>query len=359
MKFHDFVFIVLATVNLLSGVDAWGQILEYDTSIRLQKDELITEHGFLIQINNSSMEWLSDVSIPYDEGNDLEILEASIVDASGRVTRSLGKKEITTRHDISDGTFFEDDWVKEFKLKWTTYPYRVKYRYRISTHKFIHLCRWSPSVYTNVATRHATLHVTVPKNYPVIIHGSGNLRYDSVISSNEQMLNWEAADIGPFTKEAYSPPLLEQVPWVVIAPSQFNYGIPGSLQSWSSYGFWQERLNAGAEDLPADEKAHIQQLLEGVTDKREVIKRLYHYMQDNTRYIAVAVDVGGLKPYPASFVSSKKYGDCKALTIFMKAMLREVGIPSFYTKVNGADNPVRVNTAIPGPQFNHIILCIP
>jgi hypothetical protein len=352
------IFILLFNV-LLVGPIATGQILEYDMDIQLDDDRLIMERGLVIQINSASMEWLSDISIPYDEGSELDILEASILDVTGKVLRTLGKKEITTRHDIGEGTFFEDSWVKAFKLTWNSYPYRVKYRYQVATAKFIHLCRWSPSVYSNVVTRHATLRVTIPRNYPVTIHRPGNLKYDSTSVSQNIRLQWEAMEVGPFKVEAYSPPILEQVPWVVIAPSQFNYGIPGSLRTWSSYGAWQDRLNTGTEDLPADEKTRIRKLVEGVSDKREIIKRLYHYMQDNTRYVFVAVDVGGLKPYPASFVSSKKYGDCKALTIFMKAMLTESGIPSLYTKVNGDASPVQINTAVPGPQFNHVILCIP
>lgn len=346
-------------VSLLARQAAFGQILDYDTDIRLDGQRLTMERGMEIQINNPSMEWLSDITIPYDDGTELDILEASVLDATGKVLRTLGKKEITTRHDIGEGTFFEDSRVKEFKLTSNTYPYRVKYRYRVATEKFIYLCRWSPSVYSNVVTKHATLRVIIPKNYNVTVHRPGNLRYDSTLVSNTIHMQWEGADVGPFKAESYSPPILELVPWVVIAPNQFKYGLPGSLQSWASYGAWQERLNAGAEDLPADEKTRIRKLVDGVTDKREIIKRLYHYMQDNTRYVFVAVDVGGLKPYPASFVSSKKYGDCKALTIFMKAMLKESGIPSFYTLVNGDANPIRINESAPGPQFNHVILCIP
>jgi hypothetical protein len=345
--------------SLLARQVAFGQILEYDTDIRLDGQRLIMERGMEIQINNPSMEWLSDITIPYDDGTEVDILEASVLDATGRVLRTLGRKEITTRHDIGEGTFFEDSRVKEFKLTSNSYPYRVKYRYRVATEKYIYLCRWSPSVYSNVVTKHATLRVIIPKNYPVTVHRPGNLRYDSALVSNTIHMQWEGTEVGPFKAEAYSPPILERVPWVVIAPSQFNYGIPGSLLSWSSYGTWHERLNDGAEDLPPDEKTRIRKLVEGISDKQEIIKRLYHYMQDNTRYVFVAVDVGGLKPYPASFVSSKKYGDCKALTIFMKAMLMESGIPSFYTLVNGDGNPIRINTAAPGPQFNHVILCVP
>jgi hypothetical protein len=132
--------------------------------------------------------------------------------------------------------------------------------------------------------------------------------------------------------------------------------LSGSSESWESYGQWHSKLNEGLYELPNFEKDNVDQLLEGVDNEIEKARILYHYMQDNTRYVNVAIDIGGLKPYPASYVCENKYGDCKALTVYMKALLKYAGIESYYTIIYAGKNYVRINEEIPSQQFNHVIL---
>jgi hypothetical protein len=104
------------------------------------------------------------------------------------------------------------------------------------------------------------------------------------------------------------------MPLVLIAPTNFHYGVDGCTKDWVSFGNWQYQLNEGLDVLPQNEKNTISTLIKGITNKKEIVKVLYHYLQDNTRYINVLLGVGGYKPHPATYVSENKYGDCKALT---------------------------------------------
>jgi hypothetical protein len=111
--------------------------------------------------------------------------------------------------------------------------------------------------------------------------------------------------------------------------------------------------------LPDDEKKTLSALINGITDKKEIVKTLYHYLQDHTRYINVSIGIGGLKPYPASYVAQNKYGDCKALTNYMKAMLSFAGIESYYTTVYAAEQPHQLIKTFAGHQSNHVVLVVP
>lgn len=356
---HFILILQLLIISLISFGQSGNEILEYKTIVKIENNKLIKEVSYLIQINKKQSEWIANVEIPYNKNNKLDILGASIINSKGLTVRTIKKKEITTQSDISTGAFFEDNLIKSFTLRWNEYPYQIKYSYRISTKNYIYLARWNPVVYTKYATKYASIQVEIPKDFEVSINYSKNIKYHRDTLKESCIHYWEISDVEPIKKEAYSPPYMEQLSFVSIVPKTFYYGLKGSSESWSSFGDWKDQLIQGLDILTEDEKMRVNNLLRGITDNKEIIKTLYHYLQDNTRYIYVAIDIGGLKPYPASYVCDYKYGDCKALTIYMKALLKHVGIRSYYTTIYAGNNPVRVNQNLPSQQFNHVILCIP
>src|SRR6185312_13501516 len=86
---------------------------------------------------------------------------------------------------------------------------------------------------------------------------------------------------------------------------------------------------------------------------------LYNYLQKNVRYVSVQLGIGGYKPFPASFVDEKKYGDCKALSNYMLTLLKTVGIPSYCAVINAGTNAEPADPDFVNDPFNHIILCVP
>ncbi|AHM61938.1 hypothetical protein D770_18430 [Flammeovirgaceae bacterium 311] len=336
-----------------------NEVIDYATLIKAAREKLVVERTCLIQINNKQSDWVSAIEIPYRAGEKLDILEASIIDRNGKVVRTLKKKEIISRSAISQGTFFEDSFVKEFNLKWHEYPYRVKYSYRKETNQFLHVADWYPVLYVNVPTRKASLTVQLPLDYKVKLNFPEAFTFNADTLGNGCTLRWRISEVVPVNKEAFSRPVQESIPHVKIVPEEFTYGVEGSFKDWASYGGWLNKMNEGLDVLPLSEQLVVEELLKGITDKREIVKTLYHHLQDHTRYINVSIDLGGLKPYPASYVCTNKYGDCKALTIYMKALLKHVGIASFYTIIHADANPVPLEPQFPSHQFNHVVLCVP
>jgi hypothetical protein len=53
------------------------------------------------------------------------------------------------------------------------------------------------------------------------------------------------------------------------------------------------------------------------------------------------------------------YGDCKALSNYMVALLDAVGIKSHYAMIYGGPNPPPLNVGFPSSQFNHIVVAVP
>ena len=66
-----------------------------------------------------------------------------------------------------------------------------------------------------------------------------------------------------------------------------------------------------------------------------------------------------INPFPATFVDEKKYGDCKALSNYMRALLKAVDIPSYYALIRAGENEEPADFDFPHNNFNHAILCVP
>jgi hypothetical protein len=74
--------------------------------------------------------------------------------------------------------------------------------------------------------------------------------------------------------------------------------------------------------------------------------------------VAILLGIGGQKPAPAAQVCKSGFGDCKGLSNYLRAMLKEVGIPSNYTTISTTNRQLLKDFASVG-QMNHVILQVP
>jgi hypothetical protein len=103
----------------------------------------------------------------------------------------------------------------------------------------------------------------------------------------------------------------------------------------------------------------VQQLTTGLSSDAEKVSVLYKYLQQNTRYISIQLGLGGWQPFDATYVSTKGYGDCKALSNYMYSLLKAAGIKSYYTLIYAGEGGGYIAEDFPSNQFNHAILCVP
>jgi hypothetical protein len=173
--------------------------------------------------------------------------------------------------------------------------------------EFLSIENWLPVLDCETPTVKALLVVEVPIGYK--ISNRSQLTDSFRCDSTDQLVRytWNASYTKLIEPEVLSPRIASLLPYVIIVPASFKFDLTGSLTSWSSFGEWHNNLLKGLSYLPDTEKNNIENLLKGTTDTKEKIKILYNYLQDNTRYINITIETGGLKPYPASYVAINKY----------------------------------------------------
>lgn len=350
-----FIFLFLSLFSQESDIE----LINQETVIEIKNGKLIKNLHFEIQINNRAGEQFSKISIPYSNLVRVNNIEAYIKDSNGRVVKKLKKNQLTEKSSISNFSFYEDDFVKEFTLKHNSYPYTIVYSYKVEQNEFINIVNWYPIINEKIQTQNASLIVRFPIDYEVKFKNS--YVSEPIIDTIESTLiyKWKTSYTDIIKHEEFSPFISNYLPSVEIIPLKFYFDKKGTFKDWISFGNWQYNLLDGLNELPESEKTKIKALIDTIDNDKEKIRRLYHFLQDETRYINITIETGGLKPYPASYVAQNKYGDCKALTNYLKSVLDYVGIPSFYAKVYAGNTIKPIDKNFPAQQFNHIILYIP
>lgn len=350
-------YLSLSTSLLAKNYDA--VMVSSSQEVQVKGKVLYTTYTYQLQINNRSGEQYAEVSIPYSPMVELVNLEAKVSDSDGRVVKKLKKSDIEVRSAISSISFFEDDFVKEFTLKHNVYPYTISYSYQTRQKEFIHLAHWSPVVYYDIPTYKSKLTLTLPVDYQFNYYQQFCDSASITKIDNDLQYVWEGLYDDLIVYEEYMPHMSNIIPSVSIVPVDFEYDQQGSMKSWESLGAWQCLLLKGLQTLTSKEKGVIENLVRGVYDEKEKVRILYHYLQDETRYVNVTIETGGLKPYPATYVCQTKYGDCKALSNYFRAVLKSIDIDAYYVKVNAGSPTYQVIRDFPSQQSNHIILFVP
>ncbi len=354
----------LLLINISFYIAASSQ--NFDAELILQRTSIEIDNGrmskymyYEIKINNRSGEQFTKISIPYSNIVKVSKIEAYIHDSNGLFVKKLNKKEIIERSSISDFSFYEDHFVKEFTLKHNSYPYKLIYSFLIQQNQFLDIASWTPIISERIPTHAAELQLTIPFHYNIAYKNQSVDKPTMDTVKNSIRYEWKTNYSGLIRLEKYSPPISNFLPFVTIVPIQFTYDIDGSFSDWASYVNWQYNLLLDSDTLPYNEKIAVQSLINNIAEDKERIRILYHYLQDETRYLNVTIGTGGYKPYPASYVAQNKYGDCKALTNYFKAILDYIKIPSYYSKVYAGSPVKEIDMNFPSQQFNHIILYIP
>lgn len=335
-------------------------VLNYTIDINVKGKQLITQTFLKIQVNNPNGDKYVGFKLNYSKKFKLNGISGKIFDLAGNRLHKLSKKEIKVSSAFYKSTFYSDHFVKKFTLKHNKYPYIIECRYTYKTSSFIQITDWSPVWDTDITTQNAQLTFTCPDDYKYKLRSR---EIDPPISKKvvdgQQTTRWKSSYTNKKFDNVLMPPIDELLPHLLIVPLNFNYITNGNFASWKSFGQYYTKITEGLDELTQTEKETIDQLCYQITDTTQLINTLYHYMQDNTRYVDVSIKFGGLLTYPANYVCNKKFGDCKALSNYMKALLHYKGIEAQPALVVAGNNPEPILTDFPSQQFNHVILCIP
>ncbi|GAB3287959.1 DUF3857 domain-containing protein [Hymenobacter tenuis] len=313
-------------------------------------------------LDEAGARWASEL-VYYSQLNSISYFRGSVYDANGRLLRQLRPADV---HDISlsDGfSLASDARGRVADLSQPTYPYTAEFEYEVVSDNPLFYSTWQPQPVEQLSVEQASFKVLMPTGMA--------LRYQELrlptgaalarrTQGSQEIYEWQVHDLAAREEEPDAPSVGELTPVVLTAPSQFEVqGHPGKLTSWADLSRWNYELNAGRDALPPEMQARITALVQGEADERARIRKVYEFLQANTRYISIQLGLGGWQTFPASSVAANGYGDCKALTNYCKALLGVAGITSHAALVKAGSDEQDIRTDFPSSQFNHVVLCVP
>jgi transglutaminase-like putative cysteine protease len=315
----------------------------------------------VVTILNAKAKDVAEVGVGYDKLRKVESFKAAVYDAEGNLIKKLKQNEIIDQSSISGFSLFEDNRVKYADLSQPTYPYTVEYELMISMRYFYSIPEFHLYEDDEVTTLKEAFVVIYPKElkprYRLFKIEPPKI---SMESDGRESMTWTFQNIKPTKFEKFSPNSDRVVPNIMVGPREFDFdGYAGNMSTWEQYGQWQILLNKGRDVLPEPTKNKVRELTKDLKTTEEKTRALYTYLQGKTRYVSIQLGIGGWQPFDATTVDQTGYGDCKALSNYMVAMLKEAGIKGYYTIIMAGKNAPEVTPDFPNDQFNHIIVAVP
>jgi hypothetical protein len=297
----------------------------------------------------------------YDRFTKISGIKGRVFDENGEQIKRIPVDDILDYSAISGYSIYEDNRIKYIDPKVRNYPFTVEYSYEQSFDGFFSFPSWYPQPKYNLAVEKSSYKAIVPKGFIFRYIERNNSSKATVTSDAENnTYYWEARNLKALEREQYSISDQEIFPCMIAAPADFEIeGFKGNLTSWENFGKFISTLNAGKNVLNDETKKILNELVAGATNDYEKVRKIYEYMQGRTRYVSIQVGIGGWQPFDASTIQRLSYGDCKALTNYMKSLLEAIGIKSNYCLVKAGESAPLMIKEFPSTQFNHAFLCVP
>jgi transglutaminase-like putative cysteine protease len=353
----------LISKDLLSHASAIVRADE--TTITIKDADNVIEHvKHVITVLNKNGVNDARLVLYYNKMQHIKSVKGIIYDDYGKPVSKFGESDFKDQNDAHDFSLFEDIRVKYYTPSVTSYPYTVEYNYDLQSNQSVSLASWIPARNTGIAVENSTFTVACKPNL--------NIRYKEMAYPGQvqtgtddkglKTYTWKLSNVPARRDEPYSPDLENTETRVHVAPQSFSYGgIAGNYDDWNGLGKWiYDKLLTGRTQLSPETVRRMQELTADIADPKEKAKKIYEYMQQKSRYVSIQIGIGNEQPFPASEVDELGYGDCKGLVNYTQALLKAVGVESYYCVVTaGSFKESFLKDFASMDQGNHIILCLP
>jgi transglutaminase-like putative cysteine protease len=292
------------------------------------------------------------VAVDFDNETKLTYLKAWTITPNGNAIEV--KEKEAAEADRYSYEIYSDKKVKLLKFPEANPGSIVGYEYVQKHRPFVFEDDWW--FQSRVPTRKARFTLQLPAGWEYTNLWAHYAEQKPAILGTNQFV-WELQDIPGIEIEPDMPP------WLAVAGRMDVKYFPRdpnmrarTTGSWKDLGSWYAGLTAASRIPSSPMQQKVAELTANKADRLAKMKAIAEFVQQQIRYVAIEIGIGGYQPHRASDVFAHQYGDCKDKATLMSAMLHEIGVESYYVLVDTERGIVA--PAFPSTRFNHAILAI-
>ncbi|RZJ52109.1 MAG: DUF3857 domain-containing protein [Flavobacterium sp.] len=347
--------------SIKENANAVVRLNQVDIVISSQRNMNIKTQRIVTVLNEKGISEI-DAFQHYDKTTSVKSIEAIVYDAFGNEIKKIKRKDFKDQSTVGGSTLFSDNRVLFLDYTPISYPFTIIYNNEVETSNTAFIPQWFPVQGYYVSVEKSILNVAFPNNlgFKKKELQFSNFNIKKTVDDATK-LSYTAINIPAQKQEDYSPSFKDLFPKVMLGLENFHLeGVDGNATTWEAFGKWYgEKILSGTTILPEETKAKIKALVGDEKDPVKKAKIVYDYVQKKSRYVNIAIGIGGWKPMMATDVDRLGYGDCKALTNYTKALLQTVDVPSYNTILYGDTYKTNIQSDFVSMQGNHMILSIP
>jgi len=346
--------------NLEKDVQAGAIVLIDSGTYRIFSDSTsILDIHFAVKIlNDRGKRRFAEMELPYDSTDEVvEIIYARTIKPEEKKVIPVGRKHIRDVSKYLNFPLYSNARVKIISFPEVEEGSVLEYRARYKISKLIddRFTVFTFSVQGNFPYMKQYFEIIFPESLNIDYkdYRRGYLEKDLSLKPEVKKEGknfkyiWKIDYIPEIIKEENMPPLAEIVDYVRIS----------NFKTWENIYEWWKKLYEEKIETDENIRKKVKDLIKGVKKEREKAERIYSWVCENIRYVAVEYGEAGFRPHTASEIFLNKYGDCKDQAILLISMLRYAGIKA-YPVLIGTVGTYPLDENFPSLYFNHAIaLC--
>ncbi|MGC2791571.1 MAG: DUF3857 and transglutaminase domain-containing protein [Candidatus Sulfotelmatobacter sp.] len=293
------------------------------------------------------------VKVPFDAQSKINSLHGWCIPAQGKDYEVKEKDAIESAY-APNFVLASDAKVKILQIPAADVGNIVGYEYETEERPIFLQDIWEFQEHDPVRESHYSLQLPAGWEYKASWLNHPEVKPTQTGSNSWQ---WVLSDVKEIRHEPFMPPLDGVAGRLVLSFFTSEKIALNSNVDWNAMGKWYSDLIGERIDASPEVKQQVASLTGSQATPLQKMQAVAGFVQQDIRYVAIELGVGGYQPHPAAEVFAHRYGDCKDKATLVRSMLREIGIDSYPVVIYTERGAVTPQT--PAHQgFNHAILAV-